>query len=79
MWLRVLAARTRATMINVVIKPVGRLLSVALDHLVRELHHVHWSDTKLGAVRSASETNLSSNFDVLWLDKKRRKEKPSVV
>lgn len=31
---------------------------------------MHWSDTKLGAVRSALETNLSSNFDVLPLDKK---------
>lgn len=37
-------------MINVVIKPDGRLLSVTLDHLLRELHHVHSSDTKLGEV-----------------------------
>lgn len=70
-WPRRLPERTRATMINVVIKPVGRLLSVTLDHLLRELHHVHWSDTRLGAVRSASETNLSSNFDVLPLNKKK--------
>lgn len=62
-------------MINVVIKPAGRLLSVTLDHLARELRYVHWSDTKLGAVRSASETNLSSNFDALRLDTK----KPSSV
>lgn len=64
-----LAERTRATMINVVIKSVGRLLSVILDHLLRELHHVHWSGVKLGAVRSASETNLHSNFDVPPLNK----------
>lgn len=70
-WLRRLPERTRATMINVVIKPVGRLLSVTLDHLLRELHHVRQSDTRLGTVRSASETNLSSNFDVLPLDKKK--------
>lgn len=69
--LRVLAECTRATMINVVIKPVGWLLSVTLDHPERELHHVHWSDTKLGAVRSALETNPSSNFDVLPLKKKK--------
>lgn len=67
-WLRVLAECSRATMINVVIKPAGRLLSVTLDHLVWELRYVHWSDTKPRAVRSASETNLSSNFDILPLD-----------
>lgn len=79
MWLRVLARRTRATMINVVIKPVGRLLSVTLDHLVRELQHGQWSKTKLGAVRSASETNLSSEFDVLPLGKKKTLSSSSVV
>lgn len=57
-------------MINVGIKPAGQLLSVTLDHLARKLNYVHWSDTKPGAVRSASETNLSSNFDVLPLDTK---------
>lgn len=62
--LRVLAERTRATMINVVIKPVGRLLCVTLDHPGTDRDHVHWSDIKLGAVRSASETNLASKFDV---------------
>lgn len=51
-WLRVLAECSRATMINVVIKPAGRLLSVTLDHLVWELGYVHWSDTKPRAVRT---------------------------
>lgn len=52
--LRVLAEHRRATMINAVIKPGGRLLSLAVDHPVRELHHAHWSNSEPGAVRRAS-------------------------
>lgn len=36
-WSRLHAESMRATVINVVIKPVSRLLSVTLDHLLREL------------------------------------------
>lgn len=54
-----------ATKINVVIKPVGQLLSVTLDHPLRERLHVHQSVVKTWTRRSALETNPSSNFDAL--------------
>lgn len=47
---RLFAERVGATMINVVIKPVHQLLSVTLDHVLRELGCVQWSDGDLWGV-----------------------------